>query len=289
MGIGAPLQQTVKNVCAACNNGWMSGLENHAKRVLTSLLLGESDEIRADDQGPVAMWLQKTAFMAMLLSSAEDREAGYGVPPSEYRLLYEQRNTFEPLGTSRFWVGRYVGELGHGSVWVTPLSVGVAGHPESDLPDGYSMTIVLGALLLHGVRFTHLPFPVDLATRHLLGDLWPAALDAGASVAGEITEDQFFALARGRAFVVSDENVTLRPWRPATELEESSLIGSMIEMPTLCGKHVAYYPADLFFEAQQGRFYWFMTGCECGIGYLIHTEHDGAHTKAAETPEQIGA
>jgi hypothetical protein len=109
MGIGSPFQQTVKNVCAACNNGWMGSLENAAKRALTPLILGRSGALSLDDQPSVAMWLQKTALVSMLVSSAKDREAGYGLPPSEYSALYGQRNASTPLPSSMFWVGRYSG------------------------------------------------------------------------------------------------------------------------------------------------------------------------------------
>ena len=30
-----------------------------------------------------------------------------------------------------------------------------------------------------------------------------------------------------------------------------------------------------------------MTSCECGVAYMIETEADGAHCKAAGTPEAI--
>ena len=67
-------------------------------------------------------------------------------------------------------------------------------------------------------------------------------------------------------------------------------MGSNVKMPTPCGKgHFIYYPAALAQEGIQGRFYWFMSACECDIAYLIHVEHDGAHVKSADTPEHIKA
>lgn len=288
MGAGAPFQQTVKNVCAECNNGWMGSLEEVAKRVLTPLILGQPGRIAADDQPAIAMWLQKTALVSMLLSSADDRDQGYGLPPLEYAALYAQRSALEPLESSLFWAGRYGGELRLGSVWVTPLAVAVEGLPEPDLPNGYAMTIALGALLIHGLRFTHLPFALDIATEDSLQPLWPVAGDLELSEP-TLTDDEYLALARGRRFVTPELEVLLRPWLPASDLTESELVGSVVELPLLCGKHVANYPADLVHEARRGRFYWFMTGCECGKGYLIHTENDGAHAKAADTPERIEA
>ena len=48
-------------------------------------------------------------------------------------------------------------------------------------------------------------------------------------------------------------------------------------------------PAVLVKEAIHGRSYWFMSSCECGTAYLVHTEADGAHVKSADTPERIEA
>jgi hypothetical protein len=61
----------------------------------------------------------------------------------------------------------------------------------------------------------------------------------------------------------------------------------LVELPTICGKHAVYYPAALIHEAMRGRFYAFETACDCRTAYLIHTEPDGAHCKAADTVEAI--
>jgi len=61
----------------------------------------------------------------------------------------------------------------------------------------------------------------------------------------------------------------------------------MIKLPTICGKHVAYYPAILVHEAMHEKFYAFTVSCDCGVAYLIHTEPDGAHCKAAGDPAAI--
>jgi hypothetical protein len=43
----------------------------------------------------------------------------------------------------------------------------------------------------------------------------------------------------------------------------------------------------LISEAMHGRFYAFVVSCDCGIAYLINTEPDGAHCKAAGDPAAI--
>jgi hypothetical protein len=126
MGVSAAFQQSVKNVCCSCNNGWMGSLEETAQRVLTPLILGETGRIELEDQPVIAMWLQKTALVSMLLSSARAREDGYGLPPSEFALLFQRRAALEPLPSSVFWAGRYKGDLQVGSVWVTPLEEPIA-------------------------------------------------------------------------------------------------------------------------------------------------------------------
>ena len=186
MGTSRPFQAKVKNVCAECNNGWMSRLEGVAQRVLTPLVLGEPGHIERSDQGAITGWMQKTALMAMYLSSAEERAAGHGLPSSEYKLLYENRERREPSRDSKFWVASYAGALGQGAVWVTPVAVNVEGLPEPELAHGYSMTVAVGALILHGVRFTDLPFDVEVDAAAPCSDLAghgrrkPSDLDRGA-------------------------------------------------------------------------------------------------------------
>jgi hypothetical protein len=140
-GVRPPFRQTV-HVCGACNNGWMSRLEAVAQRVLTPFILGEHGEIAPQDSGAVVAWAQKTALTAMLISSEEQRSAGYGLPASEYREAYAQRDEMRPLPASQFWAGRYAGEYRLASTWVTPLVVTVEGLPEPDWPRGYATTIV---------------------------------------------------------------------------------------------------------------------------------------------------
>ncbi len=288
MGVSRPFQTKVKNVCATCNNGWMSSLEGTARRVLAPLALGEPGQIELADQGAIAAWIQKTALMAMYLSSAEDREAGHGLPPSEYASLYRQRESVEPLPNSRFWVARYTGQLRLGAVWVTPVAVNIEGLPEPELPHGYVMTIAVGAVLLHGIRFTDLPFSIDVATLRPLGEIWPAVTDVDWPVGINVSDDDFLGLAQGREFLLAERELSLRPLASLMDSPPSELRGSMVEMPTPCGRgHVIYYPIALAHEGMRGRGHWFMTACECGVAYLVHTERDGAHVKSAGESERV--
>lgn len=107
LGIRPPFRQTVKDVCGDCNNGWMSQLEVVAQRVLASVILGEPGQIATTDAAAIAMWTQKTALTAMLVAPQQERDAGYGLPASEYRELWTLRDAMRPLAASQFWLGRY--------------------------------------------------------------------------------------------------------------------------------------------------------------------------------------
>jgi len=82
--------------------------------------------------------------------------------------------------------------------------------------------------------------------------------------------------------------VRLQPWSHAAHLPQSAFENGAIKVPALCRKHDIYYPAALLQEAHQGRFYAFMTSCECSA-YLIHTDSDRIRFRAAGEPEGIAA
>lgn len=287
MGKQPPYRLQVKNVCATCNNGWMSKLEDAAQRVLTPLILGESGTIALEDQALVAMWAQKTALTAMLLSSEEQREGGYGLSKAEYRSLYEIRKRKQPLERSRFWVGRYQGDAGFWAVRVMPFTVRVAGMPEPDLPAGYALTIVLGELVVHGMRFVSPASEIDVTMDLGMPQLWPSRMPVQWPAGGPCTEDEFLRFSAGKMLRSAIEHIELKPWTHAAELPQSSVVGDKVEVPALCRKHVLYYPIALLREVSRGRFYAFATACECPNAYLLQTEPDGAHCKAVGPAEGI--
>jgi hypothetical protein len=286
LGVRPPFRQKVRDVCGDCNHGWMSRLEVIAQRVLTPFILGQPGQLEVADQGAIAAWVQKTALTAMLVSSEEDRGAGYGLPLSEYRELYALKDEVQPLPASQFWIGRYEG-VRDWSIRVTPLAVRIDGLAEPDRPQAYAVTIVLGQLVLHGVRFTTPSLQIRVSTRLELPQFWPAMGPVTWPSGTALDDDGFLAFTGGKDLRSTEQYIELQPWRPATELAPSQAVGGMVELPTICGKHVVYYPAVLVDEAMRGRFYAFGTACECPMAYLIHTEPDGAHCKAADTAEVI--
>lgn len=282
-----PFKTTVRMVCAACNNGWLSALEGAAKPVLTPLIRGESRRLPDDDQAVIAAWTCKTALVSLLVTSDEIRP---GVPPDEYTALYEQRNRMEPLPYSQYWIGSYTGHRA-ASIWVTPIVVEVIGAASPpDIPSGYVMTVALGKLLVQGVRFTSPLLQVELTTGWGFLDIWPP-MDTFPWPQVGIADDTILdRLNKALTLISQTDGVQLSPFKPATELPTSTRQGSLTRLPLFCGKHEAFYPAELARETLlTGRHCTFLVGCECPLGYIIRTEDDGAHMKRWGDPEAIEA
>ena len=277
-------------VCSTCNNGWLSQLEGTAKPVITPLIRGEPRRLPYDDQALIAAWTSKTALVSLLLSSVEARLSGYGVPSTEYTALYAQRDRIEPLPYSQYWTGSYTGNRRGASIWVTPFVIEVlgAGSPP-DIPSGYAMTLVLGKLLVQGVRFTAPALQVELTTERGFLDIWPPQDTFPWPASGVADDEMLDRMNQAKTFLVQAKGVRLSPFKPATELPRSTIEGrDLIRLPLGCGRHEAFYPAALAGETlHAGKQHVFLTGCECPLGYIIRTEADGAHMKRWGEPAAI--
>jgi hypothetical protein len=87
-----------KVVCAACNNGWMSRLQQSAKPYLLPMIRGEECTLDAPGQEIVAAWLTMTAMTACWVN----RDVGGWAIPQEHRTaIYETEKA--PL-TTQVWV-----------------------------------------------------------------------------------------------------------------------------------------------------------------------------------------
>ena len=285
MGTRPPYRQTVKDICAGCNNGWMSQLEEVAQRVLSPMILGKAGQIAFEDQAAIVMWAQKTALISLLLSSEAERDEGYGVPEAEYRALAKNRDELRPL-ISRFWVGRYASTTDFPAIRVTPIAIHLHGRQEPNVPDGYIITIVLGELIIHGVRFT-VPGRFDLTLSNGMPQLWPYQALALWPQGEACTAESFLSFADGGMLQSEFEDLELRPWTPASELPPSDIVDGKVALPALCRRHTLYYPMKLVREAFQSRFYAFTAECECSTTYLIQTADTGARCKGEGTAEQM--
>lgn len=289
MGVQPPYRQTVRNVCSRCNNGWMSRLEATAQRVLTPLILGEPASIDLEDQAAIAQWAQKTALTSMLLSSEQERKLGYGLPDAEYRALYAVSESMRPLPDTSAWVGRYDGDPGFWAVRVTPLTVQIAGMPELEWPHAYAATVVLGQLVVQLVRFTTPALRMDMTSSIGMSQLWPVQGPVTWPSGRPCTSGSFQRFADGALIETGVSGLELKPWGPAAQLEQSTIKNGLIEVPAVCGEHVLRFPPALIAEAMRGRFYAFISACECPMAYLMQTKRESTNFKAAGDPLEISA
>jgi hypothetical protein len=288
--VGNPLAMNVRDICATCNNGWMSELEMDAKRVLTPAILGEPTIIAANDQAIVAAWGHKTALVNMRVSSEDQRGKGYGLPVSEYFDVFNMRASKTPPAKTQFWIGRYTGRRLRIGVCVTPMEVKVLGLPDSGMPHAYVMTIVVGELLLQGIRFTTPGLDPEVSPMEGFTRIWPATgkpMEWPSN--SSVNHDKLLRIQKGLNFTRKHPRVHIEPWKVATDLPNSIQFGSRVALPTPCGKHYICYPGILAREGQQGKVSCFIASCECGKAYFVRTETDGAHFLAEGDFDSINA
>ena len=87
-----------KIVCASCNNGWMSRLQEQAKPHLIPLFRGEECVLDAHARGVIAAWLSMTTMTA---SWANRDFGGWAIPEAHRVALYATSKA--PL-TAQIWI-----------------------------------------------------------------------------------------------------------------------------------------------------------------------------------------
>jgi len=114
----------IKNVCAPCNNGWMSRLENRAQPTLLALMDMQSSllELSTDERRPVSAWAIKTAFM---IAGAQQSVAG--LPWHLFRGLAEEP---EKIPVECFVLATQLTSLPKGFLYACPTDV----LPPQELP-----------------------------------------------------------------------------------------------------------------------------------------------------------
>jgi hypothetical protein len=146
---GDPLSSTVKVVCAACNNGWLSQIQERAKPYLIPLIRGQPTALGPDGQRAVAAW----CTMATMTGEYIDRDpAAIAVSQADRDHLMAHREA--PPGW-KVWIARYVPHRWRGR-WLhftVPILEGydVTGDPADRLKpvNTQSTTFVIGQLVVH--------------------------------------------------------------------------------------------------------------------------------------------
>ncbi len=106
---GSALQFTVREICEACNNGWMSALEERLKPLLLGLMRAERMVIDASEAALLATWATKTAMVNEYLSSPGADPTPQPTCTAEMRRFLMDRQL--PPPNTKVWVARHFGRL----------------------------------------------------------------------------------------------------------------------------------------------------------------------------------
>jgi hypothetical protein len=170
---GDPRSRRAKCVCATCNSGWMSRLQERAKPIVLALVRGTETTLSVRDQDLLSAW----ATMSTITSEYFN--------PSQVAISARHRRRFwktqRALKNWKIWIGNYRrGEWkpyrAH-NAWTYVKSSRPRRKPPP--PNTQTTTLVFGQLYLHVTSseisniIKRLAFPEPL-TNTILKQIWPA-------------------------------------------------------------------------------------------------------------------
>jgi hypothetical protein len=132
-------------VCARCNNGWMSQMEQGTKRVLTPLIEARPHEVNVPDQLLLAVWALKCLYAYASVYHPQN------LPFSreEYAELRERR---QPPDRCAVWLGRAESDFARVAMGVEPALIADPTDGSGDLHSRAANT-AQGYLAAHGIVF----------------------------------------------------------------------------------------------------------------------------------------
>jgi hypothetical protein len=172
-----PLKSLVTGqVCARCNNGWMSQLEEQARPLLVPLIDASREvvDLTEDERAILGRWTLKTAAVLNAGSNFHSN-----VPPNHFRALY-RRGRLPPKGVKIFGQqhhGTSIFSWTQGSVWklVADDSGPIAEYTTDYVnANSYKITLLLGKLLLLAAYWPD-PSWRMIIWRGIHVPLWPIA------------------------------------------------------------------------------------------------------------------
>ncbi len=153
---GDPRSRRVKLICASCNNGWMSRLQENAKPLVLALVQGKSTILSQKDQYTLATWCAMSVMTSDFF--IPDRHA---IPQIERDLL--RTSTQIPNDTWKIWIGRFIRKdwVPHWTKNSMPIVDGdVDENAPLPPPNTQSTTLVFGELYVHAFSSV---FPIVVA------------------------------------------------------------------------------------------------------------------------------
>lgn len=187
-----PFTQTVRVVCARCNNGWMSRLESEAEQILRPMLTGFGRRMHRPAQEALASWALKTAIVSQYTHTRSGT------------LFGEQASHALQAGglpdALKIWLTSYGGSNA-GLAHVFGIDLDDRQRPDRPTRDAFGATLVIGPVVLtllgatdpsvvDGVRLNRLIAPVT--------QIWPQVSRSFVwRPTPALTDDALVALADG--------------------------------------------------------------------------------------------
>ncbi len=174
---GDPRNRSVRVVCARCNSGWMSRLQEQSKDYLLPLVSGTACTLGKNRQTALATWCAMSAMTAEFLGDGR-RQA---ISPADRNHLQSKLRPPSPLYW-RIWIAHYVRRDWVGQ-WVQMMSrVASDGDKVVDsdgiaVPNTQTTTLVVGQLYIHLFSCPHDEIvrrvePTETA-KSLFTQIWP--------------------------------------------------------------------------------------------------------------------
>jgi hypothetical protein len=163
----------VKRICRACNNGWMSRLENEVKPVLESILDDKLRVINISAQFSLALWAVKNA---MVLETIDSNRLWFYLE-EERRLMCTDQTI--PQRTS-VWIAKCIN---HRNVY--SMAKDLRTMPGDDGFQAFAITMAFGSLILQVVSIkTPAEIPANITVTYDVSDgpwdqtliqIWPTS------------------------------------------------------------------------------------------------------------------
>jgi hypothetical protein len=118
--------------CEACNNEWLSVLENDVSTILGPMIRGDDRQLEPNEQKLLATWALKTAIMLDLTSGNPT------VPTGFFHLLRQRREPFESAIVD---IGAYIDSSWAAWAQLRPLHIGIEA---TERPNGVVVTMLVG-------------------------------------------------------------------------------------------------------------------------------------------------
>jgi hypothetical protein len=166
--------RSVRIVCKSCNGGWMSRLQERAKRIVLPLVTGQQIELSTQDQRTLAFWCAMSAMTAEFLNPSR-----IAISPEDRELLMNDQLLTR---TWKIWIGNYrrvdwVGQWVHNMMPIgsdETIKRTAEGLPSANTQ---TTTLVFGQLYAHifSCPYSEIVSQVGLGSRAdmIFRQIWP--------------------------------------------------------------------------------------------------------------------